>query len=167
MAKRHDEWPGEGYEGSSLRGAIRGWQAMGVCSNESWKYVANGATGDVTVKRARDARSNTLGAYYRLRPHLPDYHAALNEVEAIYVSAQIHSGWSEAAARDGKINRKGRSRGGHAFVIWCNRSLKPWTGDSGFIVQIESRPHRGAGNMFCHALSSLAWRFSTRILAPI
>ena len=117
MAKRHDEWPGEGYEGSSLRGAIRGWQAMGVCSNESWKYVANGATGDVTVKRARDARSNTLGAYYRLRPHLPDYHAALNEVEAIYVSAQIHSGWSEAAARDGKINRKGRSRGGHAFVI--------------------------------------------------
>ena len=48
-----------------------------------------------------------------------------------------------------------------------NCSLKPWTGDSGFIVQIESRPHRGAGNMFCHALSSLAWRFSTRILAPI
>ena len=52
-------------------------------------------------------------------------------------------------------------------VITGNRSLKPWTGDSGFIVQIESRPHRGAGNMFCHALSSLAWRFSTRILAPI
>ena len=51
--------------------------------------------------------------------------------------------------------------------LGCNRSLKPWTGDSGFIVQIESRPHRGAGNMFCHALSSLAWRFSTRILAPI
>ena len=54
-----------------------------------------------------------------------------------------------------------------AGLIKGNRSLKPWTGDSGFIVQIESRPHRGAGNMFCHALSSLAWRFSTRILAPI
>ena len=44
-----------------------------------------------------------------------------------------------------------------------NRSLRPLTGGSGLIVHLESRPHKGAGNMFCHALSSLAWRFSTRI----
>ena len=32
MAKKHDEWPGEDYEGSSCRGAIRGWRNMGVCT---------------------------------------------------------------------------------------------------------------------------------------
>ena len=46
-----------------------------------------------------------------------------------------------------------------------NRSLRPWTGDSCLIVDIESRPDKGAGNMFCHALSSSAWRFSTMISA--
>ena len=37
MAKKHDEWPGEDYSGSSCRGAIRGWKNMGVCSNDDWK----------------------------------------------------------------------------------------------------------------------------------
>ena len=52
-------------------------------------------------------------------------------------------------------------------AIAGNRSLRPLTGGSGLIVHLEARPHKGAGNMFCHALSSLVWRFSTRILAPI
>jgi hypothetical protein len=26
MARRYDEWPGENYEGSSARGAIKGWR---------------------------------------------------------------------------------------------------------------------------------------------
>jgi hypothetical protein len=32
MARRYDEWKGEAYEGSSCRGAIKGWYNMGVCS---------------------------------------------------------------------------------------------------------------------------------------
>lgn len=117
MAKRHDEWPGEEDEGSSLRGAIRGWHAMGVCSDEKWPYISGEPEGHLSLARARDARMNTLGAYYRLRPILSDYHAALNDVEAIYVSAKIHSGWMGKAVNDGKINRKGQARGGHAFAI--------------------------------------------------
>jgi len=34
MAKRNDEWPGEDYDGSSLRGAIKGWKNMGVCNEK-------------------------------------------------------------------------------------------------------------------------------------
>lgn len=41
MAKKHDEWPGVDYIGSSCRGAIRGWENMGVCSNEEWPFIAN------------------------------------------------------------------------------------------------------------------------------
>ena len=38
MAKRCDEWPGEDYDGSSLRGAINGWKNMGVCEDSVWPY---------------------------------------------------------------------------------------------------------------------------------
>lgn len=32
MAKRNDEWEGTAYEGSSIRGAIKGFFCNGVCS---------------------------------------------------------------------------------------------------------------------------------------
>ena len=31
LARRYDEWPGEDYDGSSARGAIKGWVKHGVC----------------------------------------------------------------------------------------------------------------------------------------
>src|SRR4029079_10219678 len=31
LARKYDEWPGEGYEGSSARGAMKGWVRHGVC----------------------------------------------------------------------------------------------------------------------------------------
>ena len=47
----------------------------------------------LTVKRAKAARANTIGAYYRLRPNIVDFHAALNEAGILYVSADVHAGW--------------------------------------------------------------------------
>ena len=38
MARRYDEWPGEKYEGSSARGAMKGWHKHGVCSEKHWLY---------------------------------------------------------------------------------------------------------------------------------
>ena len=119
MAKKHDEWPGEDYEGSSCRGAIRGWKNMGVCSEKLWPYTDN-APGDLTIERAMAARDNTLGAYYRLRPEITDYHAAINQVGAVYVSARVHQGWIDLVAGDdglAVIDAGGAPIGGHAFAI--------------------------------------------------
>ncbi len=38
LARFYDEWPREDYEGSSCRGAIKGWHKHGVCSDDLWKY---------------------------------------------------------------------------------------------------------------------------------
>ena len=38
LAKQYDEWPGEDYEGSSCRGAMKGWHRHGVCLETSWPY---------------------------------------------------------------------------------------------------------------------------------
>lgn len=130
MAKRHDKWPGQDYEGSSCRGAIRGWKNMGVCSETDWPYV-EGKPDDLTVKRGKAARHNTLGAYYRIRPEIADYHAAINEAGAIFVSARVHDGWIDLKGSRSKlaeIEPGGEPRGGHAFAIVGYNA-------SGFIVQ--------------------------------
>jgi hypothetical protein len=139
MAQKHDEWPGEDYDGSSCRGAIRGWKNMGVCSDNDWPYKKNNP-GSLTIERAYAARSNTLGAYYRLRAEINDYHAALNEVGAIYVSANVHSGWMNPRAEKGTslaiINPDNNNTGGHAFAIVGYNDL-------GFIVQNSWGPRWG------------------------
>ncbi|NTV14468.1 MAG: C1 family peptidase [Desulfobulbaceae bacterium] len=131
MAKKHDEWPGEDYAGSSCRGAIRGWKNMGVCSAADWPYLPN-QPGELTIARAKAARACVLGAYYRLRPELNDYHVALNEVGTIFVSADVHAGWFSPSP----IKEKGLAvikptpviEGGHAFALVGYNA-------QGFIVQ--------------------------------
>jgi hypothetical protein len=114
MARRFDEWQGEDYSGSSCRGAIRGWYHNGVCPEADWPYSPSRA-GRLTPDRAAKARETTIGAYYRLRPIIVDYHCALNEAKVVYVSAQVHEGWQ--APVDGKIEMGSPLMGGHAFAL--------------------------------------------------
>jgi len=118
MARRYDEWPGESYAGSSCRGAIKGWYNMGVCREE---FYPNGTESDegFTVAAAKDARNNTIGAYYRLGGRISDYHSALAEVGAIFCSANVHEGWekNQVDSRTGLIPFREKSIGGHAFAI--------------------------------------------------
>ncbi|MCM8812873.1 MAG: C1 family peptidase [Candidatus Omnitrophica bacterium] len=37
-AKRYDEWEGEGYEGTSIRGAMKALTKHGVCEESYWPY---------------------------------------------------------------------------------------------------------------------------------
>ncbi len=117
MAKKFDEWEGQDYSGSSCRGAIRGWYNTGVCSEKLGPYTVSDGEWQLTFDRARDARTTTIGAYYRINKRLSDFHAALNEVDAIYVSAAVHEGWRNKNIKDGVIPFKGAPIGGHAFAI--------------------------------------------------
>jgi hypothetical protein len=125
MAKRNDEWPGEDYDGSSLRGAIKGWKNMGVCKEEMWPY-RTGDKGELTIDRAKDAREHTIGAYYRVRPEVTDFHAAINEAGIIAVSAKVHSGWDNP--KNGIIKHQKKTEGGHAFALVGYN-------ENGFLVQ--------------------------------
>lgn len=122
MARKNDRWPGETYEGSSIRGAIKGWRNMGVCSEEFWPYRTRGGLEHLTVEAAKDARKNTIGSYYRLMPEIADFHNAMNEAGVIIASARVHNGWKKPG-EDGKIAFDSTSIkeadyiGAHAFVI--------------------------------------------------
>jgi hypothetical protein len=116
MAKRYDEWEGEHYEGSSLRGAMKGWYHHGVCSEKEWPYDVKKA-GRPTPQSALDAQWRPLGAYYRVRHrHLNHMHAALNETGILLASGAVHAGW-DTSDRDGYIPFQHEPLGGHAFAI--------------------------------------------------
>ena len=133
-ARRHDEWPGEHYEGSSLRGALRGFSNCGACRLELWTAPTPAG---FSLAAAKDARLTSLGAYYRLRPHLPDYHAALTETGVVYASAGVHRGW-DAPARG--VIPPGAGSALHAFAI-------VGYDDTGFIIQNSWGPAWGTGGL--------------------
>lgn len=139
MAKRYDEWKGENYEGSSIRGAMKGWSRHGVCAWADWPYDAN-KPGSLTAARQRAALDRPLGAYYRVRHlHLNQMQAALTEAGILYASAQVHEGWQKVG-KDGIIPYSKTLIGGHAFAIvgydrggfWIQNSWGPKWGKDGF-----------------------------------
>ncbi len=133
-AKRYDEWKGEEYEGSSIRGAMKGFQKHGVCSWARLPYVAKQHFTRLPESAVKDALERPLGAYFRVTTSsVNDLQSALSEAGAVLASANVHSGWDEPTKPT-----KGLARiqwragmpldGGHAFA------LVGYT-DEGFIVQ--------------------------------
>ncbi|HEU5180042.1 MAG TPA: hypothetical protein VFW45_04585, partial [Candidatus Polarisedimenticolia bacterium] len=95
MARRYDDLPGESYEGSTLRAAMKGWHHHGVCSEKIWPYE-KGEPGHLDEDRAREARSRPLGAYCRIADDdVSHLQAAIVEADAVLASAWVHSGWGQ------------------------------------------------------------------------
>ncbi len=141
MAKRYDEWQGENYDGSSIRGAMKGWSRHGVCTWGDWPYDVR-KPGKLTPQRQRNALDHPLGAYYRVRHlYLNNMQAALAEAGILYASASVHKGWQQVGS-DGIIPYSKEKIGGHAFAI-------VGYDDRGFWIQNSWGPRWGAKG-FCH-----------------
>lgn len=96
MARRYDEFAGwKADDGSSLRGALKGWFKHGACAQALFPAIEMPpAPDDPADDWWFDAVRRPLGAYYRIDcEQITDMHAALNEVGALYVSAGCHAGW--------------------------------------------------------------------------
>ena len=142
MARIYDEWPGEDYDGSSCRGAMKGWHRHGVCGETLWPNELPKTKKKFVKPEGRwqeDAAKRPLGAYYRVnKDSIADMQAAIYEVGAIYASAVVHEGWFLGTDRANlpQIPMKPGEAGGHAFA------LVGYTPD-GFIVQNSWGPTWG------------------------
>ena len=129
LARRYDEYAGENYEGSSCRGALKGWFNHGVCLEPDWPYVPSHSSAPI-YGYANRAAQTTLGVYYRIdKGSIVDMQAAIAQHGAIYVSAFTHQGWDEIGGKNPApprthadlpvINFDGRpsKTDGHAFAI--------------------------------------------------
>jgi hypothetical protein len=119
MAKRYDIYPGEKYQGSSARAAMKGWHKHGICEDEKWPYQVGEVDRTLTQDRVKDASKRPLGAYFRVNhKDLVAMHSALSEVEILYATAKVHDGWGKPDD-DGKVpyQKEFKDWGGHAFAI--------------------------------------------------
>lgn len=148
-ARRYDEFAGEDYNGSSCRGALKGWYQHGVCQESDWPYDDQGIL-PPKFGYATRAANNPLGVYYRIDIRsITDLQAAIYEVGAVYVSAFTHDGWEQLPKSKGKVNghralsaipfdgRPSQSDG-HAFALVGFNAI-------GFIVQNSWGTNWGCG----------------------
>lgn len=159
LARRHDEYEGEDYDGSTCRGALKGWFHHGVCLESDWPYAPD-TSHPARYGFADRATQHTLGVYYRVDTRsITDLQAALAQHRAVFVSAYTHGGWDDvpAARRTAKrqadlpvIRFDGRpSRSdGHAFALVGYNA-------QGFIVQNSWGRDWGAGGFA--VISYLDW----------
>jgi hypothetical protein len=137
-AKLYDEWQGEDYDGSSCRGAMKGWHRHGVCLLKTWPYLEKDkiTPGKPKANWATEAAKIALGAYYRVETDdITAMQSAIHEVGALYCSADVHDGWDLASVKQhvGALPVIAWKPGidapsGHAFaIVGYNRR--------GFIVQ--------------------------------
>jgi len=140
MAKRYDEWPGEWYEGSSARGAMKGWHKHGICAETVWPYLPGKVDRILTSERITDAIKRPLGAYFRVNhKDVVAMHSALAEVEILFATAIVHEGWY-SPNEQGEIEPTEKTLGGHAFAIvaydengfWVQNSWGTDWGKGGF-----------------------------------
>ncbi|MED5617838.1 C1 family peptidase [Ideonella sp. BN130291] len=159
LARRHDEYQGENYEGSSCRGAIKGWFNNGVCLEEDWPYAPD-KSNPARYGFATRATQNTLGVYYRVdTKSITDMQAAVAQHGAVFVSAFTHDGWDELPSPKAPVKShadvpvipfdgKPSKDGGHAFaVVGFNRE--------GFLIQNSWGEQWGSGGFA--VLSYLDW----------
>ncbi|MFY9479865.1 MAG: C1 family peptidase [Aquabacterium sp.] len=128
FARRYDEYDGEDDDGSSCRGALKGWFNHGVCLEADWPY--SDASPTPKYGYAKRAAAHTLGVYFRVDlGFITDLQAAIQEVGAVYVSAFTHDGWSEiphqakspanhAALPVIPFDGRPSETDGHAFALW-------------------------------------------------
>ena len=161
LARMYDEWPGEDYEGSSCRGALKGWHRHGVCREELWPYRLDRKGRRVHVPPLEDpdlrddpesnwdvdALSRTLGVYYRVDVRsVVDLQAAILHNGAVYVSGTVHEGWAVPTRKQLrghadlvriKTVTQPKEAGGHAFALVGYN-------EQGFVVQNSWGPSWGS-----------------------
>lgn len=149
IAQLHD---GEEFvEGSTLRGALKGWHHTGVARDELWPYDPDDEHGQrhgtLTLSRVLDARHRPLFAYRRIiHDDIHRLKLALAEGHTLFASARLHVGWYRLFMPDAapRIERRpgDADKGGHAFVIvgydddglWVHNSWGPEWGSEGYAL---------------------------------
>jgi hypothetical protein len=149
VAQMYDQETWE--QGSTLRGALKGWSRTGVALDELWPYDPRDEDGSrhgsLTLARLLDARNRPLLWYRKIDgSDITTMQHALASGHPLYVSARLHVGWYRLFLPDidPVIIRRpdDDDKGGHAFVIagydergfWVHNSWGPEWGTEGYAL---------------------------------
>jgi C1A family cysteine protease len=127
-AKKYDEWPGENYEGSSVRGGLKAANKMGVCTEPFWPYKPNNR-GTPKAKAEEDAEEHKVIRYTRVSG-IDNVKAAIHKHGAVCAAALVHEGWLRPRNAIIPMNPKFGILGGHAFVLVGYGRIGFWVANS-------------------------------------
>jgi len=140
-AKVYDEWPGNNYEGSSVRGGLKAAHKIGLCTEEFWPYRPNNR-GTPKPKAAENAGKHKVLTYARVRG-IDNIKRAIFENGIVVSAALVHEGWFKPRQNGVIPLKKGFDiLGGHAFALvgyggkgfWVANSWGARWGKGGFGV---------------------------------
>jgi len=115
-AKIYDEWPGNSYEGSSVRGGLKAANKEGVCLERLWRYRPNKKGKPHRLAKANAAKYK-VSSYARV-VGIDNVKRAIFENGIVVGAALVHEGWFRPQTT-GIIPLKNKFKilGGHAFAL--------------------------------------------------
>lgn len=114
-AKLYDEWPGEHYDGSSVRAMIKAAVALGVCEWGFWPFAPFNLSGKLPGAE-QNARLHLLTSYERLRTLQEVLHAIWG-IGYVLATIDVHTGWIEPTSKHRiRYNPRYISRGLHGVI---------------------------------------------------
>ena len=96
-AKRLDPFPGEAYEGTTIRAAMKALQHYGICLEKHWPYVP-GEKGQPDDLAAQDAYQHRIEKYRSLVIPQKDIRLVkrgLHETGPVAAGVAVHESWFE------------------------------------------------------------------------
>ncbi len=137
-------------QGSTLRGALKGWRKSGVAREIEWPYESGDEHGEkhgrLSLRRVIDAVRRPGSLYLRIdASDVTSMKRSLLLDHPLFVSAQTHVGWINLYLPDQTVINQphgGKMLGGHAFVIvgydergwWIHNSWGQEWGDQGYAL---------------------------------
>ena len=107
-AKDHDEWAGNLYDGTSIRGAMKALAQHGICEEKHWPYIP-GKRGKPDEKAAEDAYQYRIEKYRSLTIPMKDIRLikrGLHETGPVALAFAVYATWFNVE-KDGIIKRHG------------------------------------------------------------
>jgi len=141
LARRYDEWPGEGYDGSSARGAMKAWVRHGVCGRDAWPDDRHdlGAFSPEIVTLSMETPG---GAFFRVNHRdVRDMHSALAEVGILYITLMVHEGWGDPGPLKRSVTFQDSTGAKHQLEVPVIRRIG--RADSGHAVTIVGYTREG------------------------
>lgn len=130
-AQRHDEWPGEAYEGTSVRAAIEYFrQVLGTVSGYRWARSMDDILARLSASKEEGGGPLVLGT---------DWYAGMDNLQH---NPPEENYWIPT----------GRYRGGHCYVVWG------LAGKGKYVLTGNSHPGNNVGRMSLDVLEYLIFQ---------